>query len=79
MRKLLGRYLRQAPPEILAPFAHEGEARVRMWLEGPGSFQDPEYAGRRVYTEQQLFYGISVMRARRTPRKARAARRPTLQ
>lgn len=80
VRKLLRRYIRQAPPEILAPFAHEGEARVRMWLEGPGSFQDDEYSGRRVYTEQQLFYGVSVMRTRRTEKKARAApRRPTLQ
>jgi predicted metallopeptidase len=79
VRKLLRRYLHRAPPEILAPFAHEGEARVRMWLEGPGSFQDDEYAGRRVYTEQQLYYGVSVMRARRGPRKGRAPRRPTLQ
>jgi hypothetical protein len=79
VRKLLRRYLRQAPPEILAPFTHEGEARVRMWLEGPGSFQDPEYAGRRVYTERQLFYGVSVMRARRTARKRPSVKRPTLQ
>jgi predicted metallopeptidase len=75
MRRLLRRYLRQAPPEILAPFAHEGEARVRMWLEGPGSFQDVEYAGRRVYTEQQLYYGVSVMRSR-LPWKPGAPRRP---
>lgn len=80
VRRLLRRYVRQASSEILAPFAHEGEARVRMWLEGPGSFQDPEYAGRRVYTEQQLYYGVSVMRARRSERKAPAkVKRPTLQ
>ncbi len=79
VRRLLRRYLREAPQEMLAPFAHEGEVRVRMWLEAPGSFQDPEYAGRRVYTEKQLFYGLSVMRTRPPPRKPERARRPTLQ
>ncbi len=69
VRRLLRRYLKEAPPEVLAPFAHEGEARVRMWLEGPGSFQDSEYAGRRLYTEQQLFYGVAVMRPQRVPKK----------
>jgi predicted metallopeptidase len=64
VRTLLRRYLAVAPPELLAPFAYQGQARVRMWLEGPGSFQDAEYAGRRLYTEQQLFYGLAVMRSR---------------
>jgi len=68
---LLRKYLAIAPPEILAPFAHQGEARVRMWLEGPGSFQDAEYAGRRLYTEQQLFYGLALMRG---PKKASGRR-----
>jgi predicted metallopeptidase len=68
---LLRTYLAIAPPEILAPFAHQGEARVRMWLEGPGSFQDAEYAGRRLYTEQQLFYGLALMRS---PKKASGLR-----
>jgi hypothetical protein len=79
VRRILRRYLALAPAEILAPFAHEGEARVRMWLEGPGSFQDEEYAGRRIYTEGQLFHGVAVMRARPAPaRKApRRARRPS--
>jgi hypothetical protein len=62
VRRILAQYLAQAPPDVLAPFAHEGEARVRIWLEGPSSFQDREYAGRRVYTEQQLFTGLAVMR-----------------
>ncbi len=76
VRRLLRRYVKEAPPEVLAPFAHEGEARVRMWLEGPGSFQDSEYAGRRLYTEQQLFYGVAVMQAQRTaPRKKHRKRR----
>ena len=42
-----------------------------MWLEGPGSFQDAEYAGRRLYTEQQLFYGLARMRS---PKKASGPR-----
>jgi predicted metallopeptidase len=63
IRALLRRYVAVAPPEVLAPFAHQGEARVRMWLEGPGSYQDAEYAGRRLYTEQQLFYGLALMRS----------------
>jgi hypothetical protein len=79
VRRLLNRYLGEASPDVVAPFAHEGEVRVRMWLEGPGSFQDAEYAGRRVYTERQLFYGVSVMLGRRTPSKARAPGRSTLQ
>lgn len=69
VRDLLRRYLAVAPPELLAPFAHQGEARVRMWLEGPGSFQDEEYGGRRLYTEQQLFYGLALMRSPAVRRK----------
>jgi predicted metallopeptidase len=63
VQALLRKYVAVAPPEVLSPFSHQGEARVRMWLEGPGSFQDAEYAGRRLYTEQQLFYGLAVMRS----------------
>ncbi len=72
VRRLLARYLAQASPEVLAPFAHQGEVRVRMWLEGPGKFQDEEYGGRRIYTEQQLFTGLAVMRG---PHPARHRRR----
>ena len=71
VRRLLHRYLAQASPEVLSPFAYQGEVRVRMWLEGPGSFQDEEYGGRRVYTEQQLFYGLAVMRGARPSRRGR--------
>lgn len=60
--RLLGRYLALAPPDILAPFAHRGEVRVRMWLERPGAARSLESPGRRVYTEEQLFYGLAVMR-----------------
>lgn len=35
VRALLGRYLARAPPEVLAPFAHEGLVRVRIWLRRP--------------------------------------------
>jgi len=73
VQSLLRKYLAIAPPELLAPFAHQGEARVRMWLEGPGSFQDAEYAGRRIYTEQQLFYGLALMRS---PKKRAPGSRP---
>jgi predicted metallopeptidase len=66
VRRLLARYLALAPPEVLAPFAHRGEVRVRMWLERPGSGRDAEHPGRRLYTEEQLFYGLAVMRGTRT-------------
>jgi predicted metallopeptidase len=74
IRRLLDRYLAQASPEVLAPFAHQGVARARMWLEGPGSFRDEEYAGRRLYTEQQLFHGLAVMRPPQLHGKRRKAR-----
>jgi hypothetical protein len=79
VQRLLRRYLALAAPEVLAPLAHEGEARVRMWLEGPGSFQDQEYAGRRLYTEQQLFTGLAVMRGQRASVKKpqEKARKPS--
>lgn len=66
VRALLHRYLATAPPEILAPFSYEGLARARMWLERPAAYyREPEYRGRRVYTERQLFYGPVRMRAAR--------------
>jgi hypothetical protein len=78
VRRILRAYLAHAPPEVLAPFAHEGDVRVRMWLEGPGSFQDQEYAGRRLYTEQQLFTGLAVMRSQRAARRSHAlAKKPS--
>jgi len=69
IRTLVRRYLADVPPEILAPFAHEGTVRARMWLERPGAFRGAEYAGRRVYTEKQLFYGLVRMRSRRPARR----------
>jgi len=63
IRALLDRYLAVAPGEVLAPFAHDGLARARMWLERPaGFYRDPDYRGRRLYTERQLFVGPVRMR-----------------
>jgi predicted metallopeptidase len=63
VRQMREDYLAKAPEEIIAPFAHSGEARVRMWLEKPsGSYVVDGYSGRRVYTENQLFYGLMPMR-----------------
>ena len=64
IRRLLRRYLAQATADVITPFAHEGEVRARMWLERPSSFRGKEYAGRRTYTESQLFYGVVRMGAR---------------
>ena len=62
VRAMRERYLARASGEILAPFAHVGPARARMWLERPGGFyRVGEYSGRRVYTERQLFYGLVRM------------------
>jgi predicted metallopeptidase len=77
IRRLLDRYLALAPPEVLEPFAHRGEVRVRMWLERPGPGRDGARAGRRLYTEEQLFYGLARMRGpRRPPASARPRERP---
>jgi predicted metallopeptidase len=65
IRALLRRYLADAPEEILAPFRHEGVVRARMWLERPGPLREGGGAGRRVYTEKQLFSGLVRMRTRK--------------
>ncbi len=65
IRALLRRYLAEAPAELVAPFGHDGLVRARMWLERPSAFREPGHAGRRVYTEKQLFYGLVRMRTRR--------------
>ena len=80
VRALAERYLAAAPPEVLAPFAHHGLARARMWLERPAA-READGKARRVYTERQLFYGIVRMRtrgaARLRPRATSAEGRPT--
>lgn len=60
LRPLVRRYLAGCPPELLAPFAHDGEVMMRQWLERPAPFvhlrRGPR--GRRLtFTEAQLFYG----------------------
>jgi predicted metallopeptidase len=58
VRGLLRRYLAVAPPEVVAPFAANGTARARMWLERPAGAPRAEGApARQLYTEEQLFYG----------------------
>ena len=70
IRALCDRYLATAPEEVVAPFAHGGTARVRMWLERPGvPYRAGERGARRVYTEDQLFQGLMPMRD--APRRAR--------
>jgi len=63
IRALRDRYLAGAPETVVAPFAHHGVAKVRMWLERPGGYyRVGAYAGRRTYTERQLFHGLMPMR-----------------
>lgn len=62
IRRMLDRYLAEAPDEIVRPFSTSAIVRARMWLERPGgSYRDDDWRGRRVYTERQLFYGLARM------------------
>lgn len=62
LRPLVRRYLKVCPSELKAAFAHRGEVRVLQWLERPGPSYIPGYSRvRKVYTEDQLFYGIARM------------------
>lgn len=76
LQPLVRRYLKLCPPELLAAFTHSGEVKMLQWLERPGSAYKPGTPGvRTVYTEEQLYYGVTrmVTRKRRvsTPRKER--------
>jgi hypothetical protein len=54
---------RSLPPELVAPFSHEGEVRVLQWLEKPQSWLPGERASHRaLYTEKHLFEGIVRMK-----------------
>ena len=47
------------PPELVAPFAYDGEVRVQQWLEKPQSWLPGERASHRgLYDERHLFEGI---------------------
>ena len=65
---LLGRYLARAPHEVLAPFAHEGVVKVRMWLRLPRAGADG--AKRPVGADDDLFYGYMPLRPRPTAEQA---------
>ena len=66
VRAMVDRYLAEAPPEIVHPFAAHGLVRARMWLERPAaSYREGDYRGRRVYTEAQLFLGVVEMATRK--------------
>jgi hypothetical protein len=72
LRPILRRYLKRCPPELWASFAHDGEVRVLHWLERPGAqYFSGRPKMRRVYTEEQLYWGAVRMITRRT----RAAQR----
>ena len=73
LQPIVRKYLRECPPEIRAPFAHDGEVRMLQWLERPGPTYEPGRPSRRVYTEEQLFFGTVRMISRRA-RAARSAR-----
>ncbi|MBS1149115.1 MAG: hypothetical protein H6Q89_813 [Myxococcaceae bacterium] len=67
------RLWRGLPPELLAPFAHDGDVRVLQWLERPSAWLPGEKASsRRIYTEAHLFIGVIRMKTRR----AKAVRSP---
>ena len=66
-RPLVRRYLRQCPPEVLAPFAHHGPVRVLAWLERPPATH-ARGRSRRLYTEEQLYTVTVQMLTRRRHR-----------
>jgi hypothetical protein len=72
VRALLGRYLSRAQDDILAPFAREGEVKVRMWLRLPRA---AEAGGRAALdVDEHLFHGFLPLRGK-APARARRARR----
>ncbi len=53
------RVWKRLPPELVAPFAYDGEVRVQQWLEKPQSWLPGERASHRgLYDERHLFEGI---------------------
>jgi hypothetical protein len=66
-RPLVRRYLRQCPPEVLAPFAHHGPVRVLAWLERPPATH-ARGRSRQLYTEDQLYTATVQMLTRRKHR-----------
>lgn len=57
------RVWKSVPPELVTPFAHDGEVRVQQWLEKPQSWLPGERASHRsLYTEKHLFEGVVRMK-----------------
>lgn len=57
------RVWRRLPPELVAPFAYDGEVRVQQWLEKPQSWLPGERASHRsLYSEKHLFGGAVRMK-----------------
>lgn len=70
-RPLERRAWRALPEPLRAPFAYDGEVRVRQWLERPQSWLQGEKASHRaLYTERHLFEGVVRMRSTPRPRRA---------
>jgi predicted metallopeptidase len=85
LKPLVRRYLKQCPSELLEALARSEEVRVLQWLERPGPAYVPgTFRGRTVYTEEQLYYGVTRMVTHKRPavklakprRKERAEKEP---
>ncbi len=72
LRPLVRRYLKLCPPELYTSFAFDGDVRVQQWLERPANVLLKGKKVRRVYTEEQLFFGTVRMITRRTKAAKRA-------
>lgn len=56
---------KSVPPELVTPFAYDGEVRILQWLEKPQSWLPGERASHRsLYTEKHLFEGIVRMKTK---------------
>ncbi|MBU8900489.1 hypothetical protein DRW03_30360 [Corallococcus sp. H22C18031201] len=81
LRPLVRRYLKVCPVELLSELAHTGEVRIFQWLERPGPAYHPGARSRRVrkvYTEEQLYFGIARMVTRKPRASREAGARPKL-
>lgn len=65
---LVARYLAQMPANLREALSFRGLVKARQWLERPGLRPKDGRAGRRIYTEKQLFLGVLEMR---TPTRRR--------
>lgn len=72
VRALLGRYLARAPEEVLAPFAREGEVKVRMWLRLPRAAEVGHRAALDV--DEHLFHGFMPLRRKTALARPRTRR-----